>query len=246
VTLPEVLRASFRVHDSAPEGGVWSLDEPTLAFLHQHVGAGMRTLETGVGMSTVLFALRGARHTCVVPVPAEVERVRAYCARVGVATDGLTFVVAPSEEALPGLTLRDLDVVLIDGRHGFPAPMIDWYYTAPMLRTGGCLLLDDTQLWPVRMLRDVLVAEPEWQLVCQLPRTAVFRKLADGSERKEWSEQRHVCEATAALARADRRRRRRDTALRLLRRGRLLAIAGAVGRDLVQRLSHRDGAAPRS
>src|SRR5262245_20077404 len=183
-------------------------------------------------MSTLLFALRGASHTCVVPDPTEVERVRAHAARVGIALDRTTFVVAPSEEALPRLALRDLDLVLIDGRHGFPAPMIDWYYTAPMLRPGGSMLLDDTQLWPVRLVRDVLAAEPEWELVHQFERTAVFRKLADGSERKEWSEQRHVCEASAALAVADRRRKRRDTALRLLREGRLLAIAGAVGRDL--------------
>jgi hypothetical protein len=155
VTLPDVLRTSFLVHDSAPDG-VWALDEPTLVFLHEHVGTGMRTLETGSGMSTVLFALRRARHTCVVPAPAEVERVRAHCTHAGIPTDLVTFVVAPSEEALPGLTLRDLDVILIDGRHGFPAPMIDWYYTAPMLRTGGYLLLDDTQLWPVRLVRDVL------------------------------------------------------------------------------------------
>lgn len=238
MALPEILRTSFLVHDTAP-GGVWAIDEATLGFLWDRVPEGGRTLETGSGMSTLLFALKRTQHTCVVPCASEPARIVAHCRRAGIPSDGITFVVEPSERALPRLERRDLDLVLIDGRHGFPAPMIDWFYTAPMLRVGGLLLLDDTQLWPVRLVRDVLRDEPEWAFEAQLPRTAVFRKLADGSEAKEWTDQRHVTVATAALARRDRLRRQQDTALDLLRHGRLLAIAGAVGREFVQRMTGR-------
>jgi hypothetical protein len=238
VALPEILRTSFLVHDTAP-GGVWAVDEATLGFLWDRVPDGGRTLETGSGMSTVLFALKRTQHTCIVPSESEPARIVDHCRQAGVSSDGITFVVEPSERALPRLERRDLDLVLIDGRHGFPAPMIDWFYTAPMLRVGGLLLLDDTQLWPVRLVRDVLGAEPEWALEAQLPRTAVFRKVAEGSEAKEWTAQRHVLAETAALARSDRARQQHDTAVDLLRHGRFLAIAGAVGRELVARVTAR-------
>lgn len=236
MALPDILRRGFLVHNGAP-GGVWTLDEQALDFLDGHIRPGMRTLETGAGMSTVLFALRGAEHTAIVPVAEEAERIRAHCARAGIPTGQLTFVIDTSERALPALVRHELDIVLVDGRHGFPAPMIDWFYTAPMLRVGGLLLLDDTQLWPVRVVRDVVATEPEWELIDELPRTTVFRKLADGSERKEWTAQRYVTEATTALAKTDRWRRQRETAAHLLRQGRLVAFATALARECQGRLA---------
>jgi methyltransferase family protein len=238
LALPEILTTRFLVHDHAP-GGLWSIDEATLEFLFDHVVSGARTLETGAGMSTVLFALKRACHTSIVPIAAEVARIREHCTRAGIPVDGIEFLVEASERALPRLERRGLDLVLIDGRHGFPAPMIDWYYTAPMLRVGGRLLLDDTQLWPVRLVCEVLRTEPEWRLEHELPKTAVFVKLAEGSQNKEWTEQRHVTEQTAALAHAALHRRRRNKAIALLRRGRLFALAGGLGRAMAGHVGTR-------
>src|SRR6185503_8457497 len=166
-------------------------------------------------------------------------RIRAHCEAAGVPLDTVEFVVAASERALPGLERHDLDLVLIDGRHGFPAPMLDWYYTAPMLRIGGLLVLDDTQLWTVRLVCDVLRREPEWRLHRELPKTAVFVKLAENAENKEWTDQRHVCEQTDAMARLTQYRRRRETAIALLRHGRLVTFARALGRTFVDEVSQR-------
>ena len=234
LALPEILTTPFRVHDDAP-CGLWSIDEATLEFLFDHVVPGAQTLETGAGMSTVLFALKRSRHTSIVPIAAEVARIREHCTRAGIPVEGIEFLVEASERALPALERRGLDLVLIDGRHGFPAPMIDWYYTASMLRVGGRLLLDDTQLWPVRLVRDLLRTEPEWRLEHELPKTAVFVKLAEGSQNKNWTEQRYIREQTAALAHAELRRRRRDKAFELLRRGRLFALAGGLRRAMAAR-----------
>ena len=236
--LPDVLTTRFLVHDAAPDG-VWSLDPSALEFLFEHVAPGARTLETGAGMSTVLFALKRAHHTCVTPAATEVARIRARCDAAGIPLDTIEFVVAPSERALPSLVRHDLDVVLIDGRHGFPAPMLDWYYTASMLRVGGLLLLDDTQLWTVRLVCDVLRREPEWRFDRALSKTAVFVKLAEHAEHKEWNAQRHVREQTEAMARLDRARRQRDTARALLRRGRLIVFTRALGRRLADAVAER-------
>src|SRR5688572_30500395 len=47
-------------------------------FIDATVQPGARTLETGSGLSTVLFARRGCRHTCITPDANEVRRIRAY------------------------------------------------------------------------------------------------------------------------------------------------------------------------
>src|SRR5688572_4256360 len=100
--LPPVLKTAFLVHDSAPSG-VWAADQATLEFLFQTVTSESHTLEIGAGLTTVLFALKGARHTCVVPVQAEVERIQAHCAREGVDCSRIQFVIDASERALPQL-----------------------------------------------------------------------------------------------------------------------------------------------
>jgi hypothetical protein len=232
--LPAILETPFLVHDGAP-GGVWAVDAETLVYLYERIVPGRSTLETGVGMSTLVFALKAARHTCIVPSAREVERVRDHCARHGVSVESIDFVVEPSERALPRLGLKDLDLVLIDGRHGFPAPMLDWYYTAAMLSLGGTLVIDDTQLWQVRVLRDFLAGQPEWELEREFSKTAVFAKAAEGCEDAEWTEQAYVLSQSERLGRGSRRRARQQEAVELLRRGRWLTLAAKARRVLAGR-----------
>ena len=97
---------------------------------------GGRTLETGCGISTVLFAMWAAEHVCVVPWPREADACREYLQQHGL-PDHVTFEVGWSDEVLPRLSGPPLDLVLVDGGHGFPAPILDWYYAASRLREGG-------------------------------------------------------------------------------------------------------------
>jgi hypothetical protein len=86
-----------------------------------------------------------------------------------------------------------LDLVLIDGRHGFPAPFIDFYYVAEKLNINGLLVVDDTWVWTGDVLKQYLLSEPEWELEADFsPRTSIFRKLAHGSQTKEWCDQAFV------------------------------------------------------
>jgi glycosyltransferase involved in cell wall biosynthesis/predicted O-methyltransferase YrrM len=169
----------------------YGLGEETLRFLDARVQRGSRTLETGAGMSTLLFAYKGADHVCITPSADEAERLRAYCRARGVSLDGTRFIVEFSQAALPKLEIAELDLALIDGGHGFPVPFVDWFFMAPRLRIGGLLVVDDTQLWTGGVLRDFLMAEPEWRLETRFPRGAAFRKIADRIA-KEWNEQPYV------------------------------------------------------
>jgi predicted O-methyltransferase YrrM len=154
------------------------LEAAALRYVLDHVSPGDRTLETGVGYSTVVFAIAGARHTAVAPLPAEHERVRTWCAAEQISTDDIEFVLDVSQRALPTMA-GDLDFVLVDGGHLFPVPFVDWYYAAERLRLGGRLMIDDIQLRSVEVLVDFLRADHErWREVATFERTVVFEKVA--------------------------------------------------------------------
>jgi hypothetical protein len=152
----------------------------------------LNTLETGCGFSTVVFAARGDRHRCITPAENEADAVRAYCDERGIDTGNLGFEIQQSEVALPALEPGSLDLVLIDGSHAFPTVFMDWYYAARHLNIGGALVVDDVHLWTGKILRDFLVAEPEWDLVHEwVGRTAAFRRTGKAPYR-DWYEQKFV------------------------------------------------------
>jgi len=171
-----------------PALGVWSTDADCYRFLAATVAAGSRTLETGAGLSTALLAALGAVHTCVTPSQAEADRITAYCARRGIATGGLSFVIGRSDEVLPSLQ-GELDLVLIDGNHGYPTPIIDWYYAAGRLRAGGVLIVDDTQLPAVAHLMAIVARDPRWSLVRRSRKWVSWRRQDQGPLVQDWFDQ---------------------------------------------------------
>jgi len=172
---------------------VWGLTEAALKFIYENIDDQCTTLETGCGLSTVVFALKRSRHTVIAPAPTEFEITRSYCRDRKIPTSQITFITEPSQKVLPALESSPLDLVLIDGGHGFPTPYIDWFYTAGKLKTGGLLLVDDIGVWSCQILRDFLIEQPHWELVAEFEeRTAVFRKIRDGSEWLEWTHQPRV------------------------------------------------------
>jgi predicted O-methyltransferase YrrM len=179
-------RPSFHTDVLAPEErrapGVydWSIGEDVLRWLCTALEPGARTLETGCGYSTVVFAAAGCRHTAISPDRIEHDAVRDWCRRHDVTAD-LELVAACSQDVLPRLVPEPLDLILIDGDHAFPAPFIDWYYTAEGLRPGGTLLVDDTQIPTGAVLRDFLLREKgRWLHERDFGKTAVFRRVTDG------------------------------------------------------------------
>jgi hypothetical protein len=100
----------------------------------------------------------------------------------------VTFHIGPSQEVLPRLEPRPLDLALIDGAHGFPYPILDWWFLAPRLRVDGRLVLDDCYFPPVGALVDFLRGQPNWELA-DIPgrRTVAFRKLSEAAPGTDWS-----------------------------------------------------------
>jgi hypothetical protein len=186
-----VLADPPQVHPRANlANGVWSTDPACYEYMATLVKPGVRTLETGLGVSTVLFALWGCQHTCVVYSEAEVIACRNHLESRGISAESITFHVGPSERVLPNLALRDLDLVFIDGCHGFPLPAIDWFYAASMLRADGVAVLDDAQLLHVRLgLFAFLNRDPRWTRTERRPKWVAYQRRASGALGEEWEEQ---------------------------------------------------------
>jgi len=169
----------------------WGLAWEALEWLEREVRPGMATLETGSGASTLVFAAAGADHEAVTPEPDEETRFRAEAERRGVDGARVSFRIGLSHEVLPGLEPRPLDLVLVDGAHGFPYPILDWWYVARRVKVGGRVLLDDAYMPPVRALLDALRADPSWAVEDAASfRTAVVRKVADGLPAFDWEGER--------------------------------------------------------
>jgi glycosyltransferase involved in cell wall biosynthesis len=168
--------------------GVWSTEESCYRFLAERCRPGSRTLETGSGMSTILFAAWGAEHRCITPGDEEARAVITYCQQEGISTESLTIDVAYSDAVLPRLdpNAPPLDIVFIDGSHGFPAPMIDWYFGAGRLCRGGVVVIDDLQLPAVRLLVDFLDRDPRWQPVRRTEKWAAFQRGSEGPLTEDW------------------------------------------------------------
>jgi hypothetical protein len=191
VSLEELFADPPAVHSVAPEGQgselvVKRTETGCYEFLDRHLCEGDRTLETGLGLSTVLFALRGAHHLCITPVEQQVERLVSYCARREIPTDRLRFEIGFSDDVIGGLALEPLDLVFIDGGHGFPTPIIDWYYGCRTLRVGGIVVIDDTHLPAVDALLRFLRPDPRWQELERTQRWAAFRLIEELPAVEDW------------------------------------------------------------
>jgi SAM-dependent methyltransferase len=187
----EVVR---RVRDDAPamhgDGRLrWDVSPGTLQFLADNVQARHRTLEVGCGVSSVVFAATGARHTAMSPAPDEYAHIIAYCAEIGVDTSRLQYLEGLSHDVLPRLQ-ETVDVALIDGAHSFPYPVVDYHYVSRLLRPGGLLVLDDVPIPAVGVLFRFLSTEPAWQLLEILDdRAAAFRLMHPLDAGDPWGSQ---------------------------------------------------------
>jgi predicted O-methyltransferase YrrM len=202
------------VHVGAPTG-VWAAAHDCLEFLGTRIRPGFRTLETGCGASTIMFAAAGSEHTAVFLNESEGTAVTTWCAGHDIDTSRVTLRPGSSSQVLPALDPGPLDLVLVDGCHGFPFPQLDWYYAAAHLVDGGILVVDDTQLPAPYELGRYLEHDPRWERIHVGSQWVAFKRLGHGSLDEEWTEQRFHQPAAVRVQGA--RRRARGTLGRLRR-----------------------------
>ncbi len=136
-------------------------------------------------MSTVLFTLLGTDHVAVTPSQDEADRFAAYCRERNIDRSKTTFEVGGSDDVLPRLT-RPLDLVFVDGGHGFPTPILDWYYAGQRLVRGGIIVFDDMQLPQVASMGAQLRDDPRWTHMATTEKWSAWRRNDEGTLGQDW------------------------------------------------------------
>lgn len=148
-----------------------------IRFIEHSIGSSSCTLETGAGISTLVFAIQGTKHIAITPNKSETKLIRDYAQTKQIDMSNVQFVVETSDQYLPQADIWDLDLVLLDGKHAFPWPILDWFYTADRLKQGGIMILDDAQMKSVGILVDFIRTDPRWSLIQSFRnKTFAFRK----------------------------------------------------------------------
>ena len=134
------------------------------------------SVETGSGASTLLFSHVSEHHTVFAldDGSGSVTNVRrSPLLRQHV----VTFVEGPTQVTLPQHRFTEkLQVVLIDGPHGYPFPDLEYYYLYPHLETGALLILDDIHIPTVHNLFQFLRRDAMFVLDEVVRTTAFFTR----------------------------------------------------------------------
>lgn len=168
----------------------WDASDATLNYLMNFLHPGMYSCETGAGKTSIIFAKSGSNHWAITPSDSEVENIKSISKSNNIDLSKTHFIIGFSQDIVPNLEFPEkLDILLIDGGHGFPIPQIDFSYLARHLKIGGKLLIDDIDIWTGKILVDFLKSEPSWKFeTCLRNRTAVFIKTEEFKLR-EWCHQ---------------------------------------------------------
>jgi hypothetical protein len=132
--------------------------------------------ETGSGASTFLFSHLSRRHTVFAMDDGNgsIDNVRRSPL---LNADVVEFVEGPTQKTLPRYEFREpLQLVLIDGPHGFPFPEMEYYYLYPHLEPGALLIVDDIQIRSIHNLFEFLKADAMFHLDEVVHTTAFFTR----------------------------------------------------------------------
>lgn len=164
-------------------------DEYSIRLLYDKVISilpdGFTAIETGAGLSTLLFLCGNPGKVITIDPDTELEiRVKKWIKANDFPTDKLEFINKRSELVLPFIANRGLvaDICLIDGDHGWPAVFVDFCYMNMVLKKSGMLIIDDVHLPSIYLLAIWLKNMPGWKVYLKIPehsvglKTIVFEK----------------------------------------------------------------------
>lgn len=169
-------RNKLDVHDGA-ETGVYEVHEDFLLACAELFSGSeqIKCLETGAGLTTVVFAVWGWANTAITPSDREVEGILSWLKMSEFSYLEPRFIVGKSFEVLPGYEAGPIDFALIDGNHALPHVFVDFFFIALKLRVGGYLAVDDINLAGPRQLSDYVMSRSYFSLVCKTKKWAIFQ-----------------------------------------------------------------------
>jgi hypothetical protein len=132
--------------------------------------------ETGSGASTLLFSHLSDHHT-VFALDNGSGSITNIRRSPLLGQNVVTFVEGPTQTTLPRHRFTEkLQLVLIDGPHGYPFPDLEYYFLYPHLETGALLILDDIHIPTVQNLFQFLRRDAMFALDEVVQTTAFFTR----------------------------------------------------------------------
>jgi hypothetical protein len=136
------------------------------------------------------------------------------------------FVVGPTQRTLPQHQFdHPLELVLLDGPHGYPFPELEYYYVYPQLREDALLIVDDIDVPTIFNFYRFLREDEMYRLVETVHTTAFFARTsaslfdptADGWWLQNYNRTRYpVRDKTIPLSLVDKLKRVIPAPLRIL------------------------------
>jgi predicted O-methyltransferase YrrM len=164
----------------------YGIESAVLSFIAEFIDEKSQTLEVGAGCSTLVFAIKRSNHIVLTPSHSEIELITAYAHQKQIPLNRTHFVCESSERFLPQCQAVNLDLVLLDGKHAFPWPIVDWFYTADRLREGGVMIIDDVPIRSVAILAEFMKVDPGWELLHSFSRALAFKKIRSSIHDVAW------------------------------------------------------------
>jgi Methyltransferase domain len=171
-----VLAEVVRIAPSLHAAGTFSAGALEAIVRHATARPVQHSVETGSGASTLLFSHLSEDHT-VFAVDAGTGSIRSIETSPLLRREAVTFVEGPTQVTLPRHTFpHRLQLVLLDGPHGYPFPDLEYYYVYPHLDPGALLIVDDIQIPTITNLFDFVSADHMFDLQEVVGTTAFFRR----------------------------------------------------------------------
>ena len=134
--------------------------------------------ETGVGKSTLLLSHLSQHHTVfAIDDTGSWDSLAKTRASPLLKRDTVDFVTGPTQVILPRHKFVDrLQLVLIDGPHGYPFPELEYYFFYPHLDENALLVIDDIHIPTIFRLFSFLREESMFDFLGVASTTALFRR----------------------------------------------------------------------
>jgi hypothetical protein len=137
--------------------------------------------ETGVGKSTLLFSHLSAHHTVfALDDTGSSNSLQQVRESPLLNSANVTFVVGPTQQTLPQHAFghHRLQLVLLDGPHGYPSPELEYYFFLRHLDEDAVLVIDDIHIPTIFRLFSFMKEEAMFDYLGRVSTTAFFRRNA--------------------------------------------------------------------
>ncbi len=158
--------------------GAGTVSEPVLHAMVRHT-QGMElshSAETGTGKTSLLLSHLSPDH-CIFANRDDSGSLEAVASSPLFAAHRARFIEGPTQLTLPGFRFEHpLQLVLLDGPHGFPFVEMEYWHFYPQIEAGGLLIVDDIHIATVHNLYCFIREDEMFEELERVGSTAFFRR----------------------------------------------------------------------